>query len=119
MATRRALSVCPTRGCPELTTGGPCAGCASARDAARGNSRERGYGKAHRQRFRVGVLARHPVCTLCHRAASVHADHHPLARETLVLRGLDADDPKHGRGLCASCHSSETARNQGINFTTS
>lgn len=112
----RALSVCPTRGCPELTPGGPCAACASKREQTRGSSRQRGYGRGHVMRFRHGVLARDPVCVLCRSRPSLHADHWPLSRDTLVLRGMDADDPKHGRGLCASCHSRETALHQGNNF---
>jgi 5-methylcytosine-specific restriction protein A len=42
----------------------------------------------------------------------VHADHWPLSRRELTEQGLDPDDPRHGRGLCARCHSSETARHQ-------
>jgi 5-methylcytosine-specific restriction protein A len=42
----------------------------------------------------------------------VHADHWPLSRRELVEQGLDPDDPKHGRGLCTSCHSRSTAREQ-------
>jgi 5-methylcytosine-specific restriction enzyme A len=114
----RALSVCPTNGCPELTAGGPCTDCTRKREQARGSSSQRGYGRGHTTRFRRGVLARDPVCVRCRRALSKHADHYPLSRDTLLLRGLDANDPRHGRGLCASCHSIETALHQGNNFVT-
>jgi 5-methylcytosine-specific restriction protein A len=43
---------------------------------------------------------------------SQHADHHPLSRRELVERGLNPDDPKHGRGLCHAHHSSETSQHQ-------
>ncbi|MER7155437.1 holin, partial [Streptomyces lydicus] len=43
---------------------------------------------------------------------SAHADHYPLSRRELVARGDDPDDPRHGRGLCGPCHSSETAQHQ-------
>ncbi|WP_433406947.1 hypothetical protein [Streptomyces sp. CA-146814] len=42
----------------------------------------------------------------------MHADHWPLSKRELVARGLDEHDPRRGRGLCHSCHSSETARHQ-------
>ncbi|WP_228637251.1 hypothetical protein [Microtetraspora sp. AC03309] len=40
------------------------------------------------------------------------ADHWPLDRRELVRRSLDPDDPKHGRGLCKSCHDGSTAQRQ-------
>ncbi len=83
-------------------------------DAARGSTGARGYGggSKHRRRFRPAVLARDPVCVLCRRAASCVADHWPLSRRELVARGMDPDDPAHGRGLCTSCHNRSTARLQ-------
>ncbi|GAA0975990.1 hypothetical protein Q7689_00670 [Nocardiopsis tropica] len=79
---------------------------------ARGSSTAQGYGTEHRDRFRKGVLARDPVCVRCGAAPSTHADHHPHSRKDLVAQGLDPNDPAHGRGLCAPCHSTETARAQ-------
>jgi hypothetical protein len=65
------------------------------------------------------VLAKHPRCvcagecgkhdTLCAAVATV-ADHHPLERDELVAAGLNPNDPRHGRGLCAPCHGGKTAR---------
>ncbi|MFD9124937.1 holin [Kitasatospora sp. NPDC059571] len=112
MPRRRALTICTVPGCPEYTEAGRCDDHRREADARRGTARQRGYGRAHEQRFRAGVLARDPVCVLCSQAPSLHADHHPLSRRELVEAGHDPDDPRHGRGLCPSCHSSETARHQ-------
>ncbi|MGI5161407.1 hypothetical protein [Microbispora sp. CA-102843] len=108
----KALTVCTTRGCPNLTAGGRCDTCKAKAEKKRGTASQRGYGSRHRSRFRRGVLRRDPVCVLCGKARSVHADHYPLDRRELEERGLDPDDPKYGRGLCGPCHSSETARLQ-------
>jgi len=78
------------------------------RERRRGSASQRGYGERHRRVFRAGVLERDPLCVLCGELA-VHADHFPLSRRQLVARGLDADDPDYGRGLCQSCHNSHTA----------
>ena len=100
--------------CPAIIDKGTnfCPDCAKAADAARGDSTARGYGAAHRTRFRPGVLARDPVCKLCLSAMATVADHWPLSRRDLEARGLDPDDPANGRGLCKPCHDRETARNQ-------
>lgn len=113
MPSRTAWRVCSTPGCPEFTNqGGRCDDHRREAEQRRGSARQRGYGKGHETRFRPGVLARDPVCVLCDNAPSVHADHWPLDRRELTARGLDPDDPKHGRGLCGPCHSSETAQHQ-------
>ncbi len=109
-----ARRVCPTPGCPELTTGGRCTGCARAADERRPTSTQRGYGRnpGHRNRFRATVLARDPICVIagCQAPATV-ADHWPTSRRDLLAQGHDPDDPTRGRGLCASCHGRETAMN--------
>lgn len=107
----RARTVCPKPGCPTLTPGGPCDAHKRAPDT-RPASHLRGYGSAHRNRFRPGVLQRHPTCVLCQRAPATRADHWPLSRKELVAKGLDPDDPKYGRGLCASCDGRQTQRRQ-------
>lgn len=109
---RRGLRVCSTPGCPELTTGGRCAGCQSEAEKRRGNSAQRGYGRKHQGRFRKGVLAKHPVCVICRRARATVADHYPLGRRELEAKGADADDPIYGRGLCGPCDSAQTAARQ-------
>lgn len=62
------------------------------------------------------MLARDPNCVLCLQADRTEpatvADHYPRSRRELVERGLDPDDPQHGRGLCSSCHGRATAQHQ-------
>lgn len=122
MPRRTAWKVCSTPGCPEFTDqGGRCPEHRAEAEQRRGTARQRGYGRGHERRFRPGVLARNPACVcteqghghaaLCGQP-SVHADHWPLDRRELVARGLDPDDPRHGRGLCGPCHSSHTASAQ-------
>lgn len=108
----RAAKTCSVPGCPEITHTGRCPTHTRQADRGRGTAHHRGYGHHHRTRFREAVLARHPICTLCKRAPSAHADHYPLSRHELVRQGLDPNDPKHGRGLCQRCHSTETAKHQ-------
>jgi 5-methylcytosine-specific restriction protein A len=112
MGRRSGWRVCTTPGCGEFTQAGKCEACRAEAEKRRGTARQRGYGRGHEQRFRPAVLARDPLCVLCRQRPSVHADHHPLSRRELVDRGLDPNDPKHGRGLCGPCHSSETAKAQ-------
>lgn len=117
----KALTVCSKPNCPTLTDGGRCPAHRRATDQARGSRLERGYGRAHETRFRPGVLRRDPRC-VCDDKAHDHdvpcgapstvADHHPRSRRELVARGLDADDPKFGRGVCKRCHDKSTAVNQ-------
>jgi 5-methylcytosine-specific restriction protein A len=113
---RRALTTCTRPGCPSLTAGGRCDDCATSAERERGTSSQRGYGKRHRQRFRASILERDICCVLCRPRGewtlATVADHWPLSRRELTDRGLDADDPQHGRGLCATCHNRETAANQ-------
>ena len=108
-------SRCPR--CKQLHAGiGTCASC-KAKSDTRPSAARRGYGTEHRDGFRLGVLAKDPVCVLCHRAPSTHADHWPRDRRELEALGLDPNDPQYGRGLCASCDSTQTAARQpgGIN----
>jgi 5-methylcytosine-specific restriction protein A len=117
----RALRVCSVSGCPNLTPQGRCDTHRAQAEGTRGTSRQRGYGRTHQARFRPQVLKRDPLC-VCQTAGHGHtgpclapstvADHHPLSRRDLVARGMDADDPRHGRGLCAPCHNRETATRQ-------
>lgn len=109
---RRGLQTCSTPGCPELVPNGRCPTCKAKADKRRGNSTQRGYGRRHRDRFRAGVLAKHPVCVICRKAKTTVADHYPLDRRQLVAKGLDPDDPIYGRGLCAPCDSTQTAARQ-------
>lgn len=109
----KAARVCSIPGCPALTTGGRCTEHRKQAEQARGSAASRGYaGKGHAT-FRAAVLTRDPVCVApgC-TAPSTVADHYPLSRRELVLRKLNPNDPRHGRGLCASHHNRSTARAQ-------
>lgn len=68
--------------------------------------------KGHRITFRLAVLRRDPICTICHLAQSVVADHYPSGRDELIELGLDPNDPQHGRGLCTPCDKTQTAARQ-------
>jgi 5-methylcytosine-specific restriction protein A len=108
----RALRVCSTPGCPELTTGGRCDECKRKAEQQRGTAAARGYGKRHRA-WRRAVLRRDTICVRCQRAPAAHADHHPHSVRELTAMGIDPyGDPARGRGLCQPCHSSETAEHQ-------
>lgn len=110
-----AMRVCSVAGCPEIydvALGSRCAGHRREADKARGTKHQRGYSSSGHVRFRRDVLARDPLCVLCHVRPSTVADHYPVSRRDLVARGLNADDPARGRGLCKPCHDSETAKRQ-------
>lgn len=110
---RTRISVCTTAGCPTLVEGGGrCPECRREAERKRGSSAQRGYGHRHREKFRKGVLRKHPKCVLCKTAKATVADHWPLDRRTLELRGADPDDPIHGRGLCQPCDAKQTAERQ-------
>ncbi len=107
----RALKVCSTPGCPNLTPRGRCGTHTREADQQRGSSAQRGYGPAWARR-RANYLRRHRVCRLCLAPATV-ADHHPVSRRDLVAQGVtDPDADQRLRPLCASCHGRETARHQ-------
>lgn len=117
---QRLRTPCSTPGCGELAEGGRCDDCQRQAERQRGSFSKRGYRKKHRTRFRPGVLERDICCVLCRNdgkwTLATVADHWPLSRRELVERGLDPDDPEHGRGLCHDHHSIETAVNQPGGF---
>lgn len=56
---------------------------------------------------------RDPICVVCGVAFATVADHWPTSRRELVEQGVaNPDAPHRLRALCASCHGSETAREQ-------
>jgi 5-methylcytosine-specific restriction protein A len=67
------------------------------------------YDTAHWRNLRVRVLARDPICKMCSRAASIVADHIKPHRGDWSL----FCDLNNLQGLCASCHSIKTAREDG------
>ena len=67
---------------------------------------KRGYGRRWR-RLRLVVLARDPVCMICHRDAAWHADH-------IVPKSRGGtDDLENLQGLCESCHNRKTPTEDG------
>lgn len=79
------------------------------------------YGRAHRETFAAGVLARDNVCRcdecddhgpICTRAPDT-ADHWPRTKRQLEDLGLDPTDPQYGRALCKTCHDRHTSRSSG------
>ena len=118
----RAMHVCSRTGCPNLVPKpGRCEDCRKAAEIERGTPAQRGYGSAHRRRFRPGVLRRDPLCVCTDEAhghgpqclaPSTVADHWPLSRRELVAVGADPDDPAHGRGICKGCHDRHTSAAQ-------
>lgn len=106
--------ICSTAGCPTIHEG-PGSRCPThTKDARRRHwTNTKAYNtKAHRVTFRLGVLDRDPICTLCHVRASVVADHYPHARQDLIDLALDPNDPQYGRGLCIQCDKQQTAQRQ-------
>jgi hypothetical protein len=70
------------------------------------------YGRKHWKNLRTLVLARFPVCCMCHRAASTVADHirpHAGVWEKFC-------DLNNLWGLCQPCHSKKTAIEDGGGF---
>ena len=117
----RALKVCSTPGCPELTAQGRCQAHTRQADQHRGTAAQRGYTGPHTRRFRPGVLRRNPLCVCEDQdhghgpqclAPSTVADHWPLDKRELRARGMDDNDPRHGRGLCKPCHDQHTSEAQ-------
>ena len=108
------MRVCNVAGCAAIYEGkqGRCPTHTTQADKRRGTATQRGYtGKGHQQ-FRNAVLQRDPICVLCHLAFSTVADHYPHSKRDLDAMGLNSNDPQYGRGLCATCHSVETAQHQ-------
>ena len=109
------MRVCSVHGCPELypaAEGSRCSEHRKAADQARGTPKERGYTGAGHRAFRIAVITRDPVCVQCMVQVSTVADHYPTSKRDLIDAGLDSNDPQYGRGLCARCHSIETAQHQ-------
>lgn len=106
---------CSVHGCPELYTGkhSRCPAHRAQADKARPT---RGTATKGHRSFRTAVITRDPICTRCRRQPSTVADHHPYSRRDLIDAGLNPNDPQYGRGLCKSCHDSETTRNQPGGF---
>lgn len=103
------MRVCSVHGCPEIYDG-KHSRCATHRRVARARrTGNRVYSTPAHRAFRAAVIQRDPICVACGQAFSTVADHYPRDRRTLVDLGMNPNDPKHGRGLCAPCHNKHTA----------
>lgn len=105
---KRAWRVCPGIGCPNLTRGKQryCDECVEKRrreqDAARPSSAARGYDRKW-QAIRADYLSEHPFCVECGRPAT--QVHHVVR-----LEDGGSHDWTNLQAMCASCHSSHTAK---------
>lgn len=112
---RRALSVCPVPGCPELSPSGKCDEHRRAADRARGSGAARGWSKRWAA-FRLRYLRDHPMCECgpdccpegCDQPAT-DVDH----IDGTGRNGPRAYDPTNLQALSHACHSRKTARQDG------
>lgn len=113
----RALSVCPTPGCPELTAGGRCEACtAKAAAQRRRRPHTRSYGSTAWSRTRRAYLREHPYCE-CDECLALPAVMRPQATEVDHIDGLGPLGPRghdwtNLRSMTKAHHSRETARSQ-------
>lgn len=106
---------CAERGCPQLTSTRYCPDHQeqaakrekdrkTAFDRTRPSASIRGYTSDFWRKRRAEVFKRDPWCMSCTTSRSTHADHKvPRARG-------GTDDLDNLQGLCRSCHSRKTAR---------
>ncbi len=73
----------------------------------RPSTKARGYSGTWR-RIRLMVLARDPVCRMCDRAPSLHADH------IIAHVPGESHDLDNLQGLCASCHAKKGVACDGL-----
>lgn len=96
-------------GCGEAVDGA-CARCSAKRtqttNERRGTAASRGYGWEWSKPggIRARILARDPICTICHDALSTVADH------IIAKANGGTDEDSNLRGVCASCHAKSTDR---------
>jgi 5-methylcytosine-specific restriction protein A len=106
-------SYCTQPGCSTRVRSGHCDAHSrhAQLNARRGSAASNGYDRAW-QRFRLGVLIRHPLCADCHDAGRLTVAvevHHVVKVRDDRRRRLD---PTNVRSLCKACHSRRTARGE-------
>lgn len=103
---------CKRNGCPEVVDSGYCeehseqesAPFSDASRSEESRKRKKHYGTKRWQKVRKRVLRRDPICQMCEKNPSKEVDHIvPLAE------GGD-DSMENLQGLCSSCHSAKTIR---------
>lgn len=115
MASRKALQVCPTPGCPELTASGRCDACQAKASQGRGSARAKGY-DARWQRTRAAYLIAHPYCE-CDDCEQQPELLRPRATEVNHRDGLGPLGPRghdwaNLQAMTKAHHSRHTAREQ-------
>lgn len=115
MPRGKALSVCTTPGCPELTSGGRCAAHQQAARKRRGSMRVKGY-DAKWERTRKAYLRANPYCE-CRDCLRLPYIMRPTATEVDHIDGLGPHGPRgHGwsnlRSMTHAHHARHTARTQ-------
>lgn len=113
---RRALSVCPTPGCPELTSAGRCSDCKARAQALRRGPRRSGYSTTTWQRTRRAYLREHPWCE-CAECMALSPLLRPVATEVNHTDGLGPLGPRghdwsNLQAMTKAHHSRLTAREQ-------
>ncbi len=115
MSRRKAMQVCPTPGCPNLTASGRCPGCQQKATRARPTPTSKGY-DARWARTREAFLRVHRTCE-CDEHAALPAVLRPLATEVNHRDGLGPLGPRghdwaNLQAMTKSCHSRHTAVEQ-------
>lgn len=95
---------CSHPGCRALVRGrGPCPEHKRKRERERGSAHQRGYDSRWR-RYRLGFLARHPLCVECEQGGRVEpatvVDH---KKDHKGDQALFWDESNH-QALCKRCH---------------
>lgn len=113
--TRRTLQVCPTPGCPTLTTSGRCQPCTREARSRRPSSAAKGYGSRW-YRTRRAYLQANEFCE-CDEHSKLPWILRPRATEVHHRDGLGPNGPRgfdwsNLQALTKSCHSKITAAEQ-------
>lgn len=113
MASRKALQVCPTPGCPTLTPHGRCAACQAEATAARPRHKDAGRGTRWRNAS-AAYLRDHPYCE-CEECSPLLPLQRDLATEVDHIDGLGplgprGFDPANWQAMSKRHHSRKTAR---------
>ncbi len=111
---RKAKHGCPQQGCVELVDAGYCLAHVKPRritayEDSRLSARQRGYGR-HWEKLRLCVLREEPLCRIClmggRTEPSTDVDH-------MIPKAAGGSDQRSNlQGLCHSCHSRKTRREQ-------
>lgn len=109
---RKALQVCPTPGCPTLTTSGRCPSCQTEARAARPSSHSHGYNAAW-SKASTAYLENHPYCE-CLECSALPPLQRDLATEVDHIDGLGplgprGYDPSNWQAMSKRHHSRKTA----------